>query len=77
MVNLDNAKLLRDVAEEQKFKVEYLDIEDADEDDQFSCVVSIGIEPVAIFLGRGGSKTQARKSAAVKAIEFLRIAIKN
>jgi dsRNA-specific ribonuclease len=68
--------LLKDVAEEQKFKVEYFDVQKSDTDECFSCITSIGIEPVAIFHGRGGSKTQARKNAAERALEFLEIAIR-
>lgn len=76
-------KLLREIADEQKFKVEYLDIEKqsttAGESEgdvaEFASIVSIGIEPIAIFLGTGGSKTQSRKSAAGKAVEFLKIAV--
>jgi len=67
--------LLREIANEQNFKTEYLDVEKPESEEVFKCIVSIGIEPVAIFMGQGESKTQARKTAAKSALEFLKIAI--
>lgn len=67
-------KLFREIADEQKFKVEYFDEEKLmAAEDKFFCIISVGLEPVAfLFHGYGGSKNQARKSAAAKAVDFLR-----
>lgn len=41
--------------------------------EETTSILSIGIEPIAIFFSTGSSKTQARKGAANQAIEFLKI----
>ena len=73
----DQSLVLREVAEEQNFKVEYLDISPQHEENKYRSLVSLGLESRVIFMGSGVGVVQAQNSAAYNALAYLRLAPRN
>jgi hypothetical protein len=75
----DQSVVLNEVAEEQKLKLEYLDYAPQPDESKCRAVVSLCLQNRVIYLGSasGIGVTQARKSAAYDALEYLRHAGRN
>lgn len=71
----DPMKVLKEIAEEQKFKLEFKELVDDRNADKKSYLiaVSLGSQPLTVLFGSAESKTQARKNAAENFIEMLRL----
>lgn len=70
-------KLLKEIAEEQNFKLEFSELLDPGNKDAKICLigVSTGNQPITVLMGTADSKNQARKSVAVNFIEMLRLIV--
>ncbi|XP_030065799.1 interferon-inducible double-stranded RNA-dependent protein kinase activator A [Microcaecilia unicolor] len=71
--NTDYAKMLGEVAEEQDFAVEYLDIEELSINGHYQCLAELSTTPVTICHGMGISCGNAHNDAAHNALQYLKI----
>jgi len=67
-------KYLEDIAEEQKFKVTYIDVEERSKSGKYHCFVQMTTNPATVCFGVGEkSAKEARIDAARNSLEYLRI----
>lgn len=66
-------KFLEEIAEEQKFEVTYVDIEEISKSGKHQCLVQLSTLPVAVCFGDGDSPESAQDSAAQNSLEYLQI----
>ncbi|XP_068101533.1 interferon-inducible double-stranded RNA-dependent protein kinase activator A isoform X1 [Hyperolius riggenbachi] len=71
--NTDYVKMLTELAEEQEFRVSYLDIEELSVNGQFQCLAEISTSPVTVCHGTGLSCGNAHNDAAHNALQYLKI----
>ena len=73
--NLENAiEYLRDIAEEQDFKVTFIDVEERSKTGKYHCFVQLTTNPVTVCFGVGeNSFKEAHVDAARNTLEYLRI----
>jgi len=67
---------LQNIAEEQKFEVTYVDIEETSKKGKKQCMVQLSSVPVAVCFGTGDSVSSAKISAAENALDYLRVMTK-
>ena len=70
---MDFIKMLADIAQEQKFEVTYVEIEENTESDDIQCLVQISSLPVAVCYGTGVDKAAANQDAARTALNYLKL----
>ncbi|XP_069081529.1 interferon-inducible double-stranded RNA-dependent protein kinase activator A [Pleurodeles waltl] len=73
--NCEYAKMLEEVAEEQKFDVIYLDIDELSVNGQYQCLAELSTKPVIICHGTGISCGNAHNGAAHNALQYLKIMV--
>ncbi|XP_069589313.1 interferon-inducible double-stranded RNA-dependent protein kinase activator A isoform X1 [Ranitomeya imitator] len=71
--NTDYVKMLTEVAEEQDFRVSYMDIEELSVNGQYQCLAELSSSPVTICHGTGLSCGNAHNDAAHNALQYLKI----
>ncbi|XP_053554480.1 interferon-inducible double-stranded RNA-dependent protein kinase activator A homolog A-like [Bombina bombina] len=71
--NTDYVKMLGEVAEEQKFNVKYLDIEELSVNGQYQCLAELSSNPVTVCHGTGISCGNAHNDAAHNALQYLKV----
>jgi len=69
-------ELLKEISEEQKFEVTYVDIEEVSKSGRMQCLVQLSTLPVAVCFGDGETVEEAQESAATNALEYLQMMIK-
>ncbi|KAL5289742.1 TARBP2 family protein [Megaselia abdita] len=74
--NLDPAKFLEEISQEQQFEVTYVDIEEKSYSNLSQCLVQLSTLPVAVCHGVGTNAQEAQTDAAVNALEYLKIMTK-
>lgn len=72
----DYKLLLEEVAQEQKFEVTYVEIEDRSDDGKIQCLVQLSTLPVAVCYGTGDSKDSSCQEAARNALNYLKMMTK-
>ncbi|XP_042582357.1 RISC-loading complex subunit tarbp2 isoform X3 [Cyprinus carpio] len=65
--------LLRELSEEQRFDVSYLDIEVRSLSGLYQCLVELSTQPITVCHGFASSLDAARASAAHNALQYLKI----
>jgi len=77
MLPNDPFKLLKEISEEQKFKLEFTELVDNRNADmkKYLIAISTGNQPLTVLMGSAGSKTQAKKNAAENFIEMLSLVL--
>ncbi|XP_069839117.1 interferon-inducible double-stranded RNA-dependent protein kinase activator A isoform X2 [Dendropsophus ebraccatus] len=71
--NTDYVKMLTEVAEEQDFRVSYMDIEELSVNGQYQCLAELSTNPVTVCHGTGLSCGNAHNDAAHNALQYLKI----
>ncbi|KAM8933964.1 interferon-inducible double-stranded RNA-dependent protein kinase activator A [Pelodytes ibericus] len=71
--NTDYVKMLGDVADEQDFRVSYLDIEELSVNGQYQCLAELSTSPLTVCHGTGISCGNAHNDAAHNALQYLKI----
>ncbi|KAM4023837.1 interferon-inducible double-stranded RNA-dependent protein kinase activator A [Anomaloglossus baeobatrachus] len=71
--NTDYVKMLTEVAEEQDFRVSYMDIEELSVNGQYQCLAELSSNPVTVCHGTGLSCGNAHNDAAHNALQYLKI----
>jgi RISC-loading complex subunit TARBP2 len=69
-------QMLQEIAEEQRFEVTYVDIQELSHSGQRQCLVQLSTMPVAVCHGLGTSTDDARAMAAHNSLQYLRIMTK-
>merc|ERR1712181_171357 len=72
----ERVELLKEISEEQKFEVTYVDIEEVSKSGRMQCLVQLSTLPVAVCFGDGETVEEAQESAATNALEYLQMMIK-
>ncbi|ODM97825.1 Interferon-inducible double-stranded RNA-dependent protein kinase activator A A [Orchesella cincta] len=76
LLTMDCMKLLKEIAEEQKFK---LDLQSwiKETEDMKTCLIAVstGNQPLTVLMGSAVTKTQAKKIAAENFVEMLRLVL--
>jgi len=72
----NRVELLKEISEEQKFEVTYVDIEEVAKSGKMQCLVQLSTVPVAVCFGDGETVDEAQESAATNALEYLQMMIK-
>jgi len=67
---------LKDIAYEANFATTYVDIEETNIAGEYQCLLQLSTLPVAVCHGTGNSVEEAQSSAALNALEYLRIVSK-
>jgi len=71
----DPNKMLRELAEEQKFKIEYLDptliSSSSGSSQEYHSIVALSFDTMILFMGKGTSKSQSKKCASECALQCL------
>ncbi|CAL8097361.1 unnamed protein product [Orchesella dallaii] len=76
LANTDSMKLLKEIAEEQKFKLDFTELDQGNKDMKTCLIaVSAGNQPLTVLMGSAVTKTQAKKNAAENFIEMLRLVL--
>ncbi len=72
-------QLLKELSDEQKFEVTYVELEEREEDsaEPVLCIVQLSTLPVAVCCGRGPDKEAAEQDAAKNALIYLKIMTKS
>ncbi|KAK9973640.1 hypothetical protein ABG768_024357 [Culter alburnus] len=65
--------LLRELSEEQRFDISYLDIEERGLSGLYQCLVELSTQPITVCHGFASSLDAARASAAHNALQYLKI----
>lgn len=69
----DPIKLLKEISEEQKFKLDFTELDQGNNDSKTCLIaVSTGNKPITVLMGSAESKTQAKKVAAESFLDMLR-----
>ncbi|XP_071977709.1 interferon-inducible double-stranded RNA-dependent protein kinase activator A isoform X2 [Engystomops pustulosus] len=71
--NTDYVKMLTEVAEEQDFRISYMDIEELSVNGQYQCLAELSTNPVTVCHGTGLSCGNAHNDAAHNALQYLKI----
>ncbi|XP_062852688.1 RISC-loading complex subunit tarbp2 [Trichomycterus rosablanca] len=71
--NSNFCSLLKDLSEEQRFDVSYLDIEERSLSGLYQCLVELSTQPITVCHGFAPSQDAARASAAFNALQYLKI----
>lgn len=71
--NTDYVKMLTEVAEEQDFRVSYMDIEELSVNGQYQCLAELSTNPITVCHGTGLSCGNAHNDAAHNALQYLKI----
>jgi len=69
-------QMLQEIAEEQRFEVNFVEIEDLNQQGQSQCLAQLSTMPVAVCHGTGSSTDDARAQAAHNALQYLKIMTK-
>ncbi|RUS69702.1 hypothetical protein EGW08_022538 [Elysia chlorotica] len=69
-------QMLQEIAEVQRFEVQYFDIKDDSAIGMNQCLVQLSTAPVAVCQGTGPIMDEAHANAAHNALQYLRIMIK-
>lgn len=69
-------QMLQEIAEVQRFEVQYFDIKDDCSQGMNQCLVQLSTVPVAVCQGTGPIMDEAHANAAHNALQYLRIMIK-
>ncbi|XP_059157087.1 RISC-loading complex subunit tarbp2-like [Physella acuta] len=69
-------QMLQEIAEVQRFEVQYFDIKDDSSMGMNQCLVQLSTSPVAVCQGTGPIMDEAHANAAHNALQYLRIMIK-
>ncbi|CAH1788862.1 unnamed protein product [Owenia fusiformis] len=69
-------QLLQEIAEEQRFEVTYVDIQESSQTGQRQCLVQLSTMPVAVCHGVGPTSDDAHAQAAHNALQYLKIMTK-
>lgn len=69
----DYVKILADLAEEQNFIANYLEIDEQNVNGQFQCLAELSTNPVTVCHGSGISPMSAHNEAAHNALQYLKI----
>jgi RISC-loading complex subunit TARBP2 len=69
-------QMLQEIAEEQRFEVTYVDIQELSHSGQRQCLVQLSTMPVAVCHGMGPSADEAHAQAAHNALQYLKIMTK-
>lgn len=73
LVSGDPIKLLKEISEEQKFKLDFTELDQGNNDSKTCLIaVSAGNKPITVLMGSAESKTQAKKVAAESFLDMLR-----
>ncbi|XP_071153772.1 protein Loquacious-like [Mytilus edulis] len=70
-------QMLQEIAEAQRFEVNYLDIEETSHSGLRQCLVQLSTLPVAVLHGSGQNIYDAHAHAAHNALQYLRLMIKS
>ncbi|XP_041036306.1 RISC-loading complex subunit tarbp2 isoform X1 [Carcharodon carcharias] len=73
VVNSNFCQMLRELAEEQRFDVSYLDIEELSLSGLYQCLVELSTQPTTVCHGSASTRDGARSSAAHNALQYLKI----
>lgn len=73
---LESISFLNEIGKEQNFEVTFVDIEEISKKGKFQCLVQLSTQPVAVCFGEGSSLEEAQESAAVNALEYLKLMIR-
>lgn len=71
--NTDVVMILEEIAEEQHFNVEYVDLPEETSDGKKQVLLQLTTLPVTVFIGNGMTQQKAKGQAARSALEYLRI----
>jgi len=74
--NFNFVEFLQEIAAEQNFEVTYVDIEEKSISGKSQCLVQLSTLPVAVCYGVGTSSEEAQSSAALHALQYLKIMTK-
>jgi RISC-loading complex subunit TARBP2 len=72
----EHVTLLQEMADEQKFEVTYVDIEEVAKSGRYQCLVQLSTLPVAVCFGDGEDSVAAQQAAAQNALDYLQIMVK-
>ncbi|KAF6209125.1 hypothetical protein GE061_014868 [Apolygus lucorum] len=75
--DINFVQFLQEIATEQNFDVTYVDIEEKSISGMFQCLVQLSTLPVAVVHGSGPSSKDAQTSAALNALQYLKLMTKN
>lgn len=70
-------QMLQEIAETQRFEVNYLDIEETSQSGLRQCLVQLSTMPVAVLHGSGQNIYDAHAHAAHNALQYLKLMIKS
>jgi len=73
----DPVKFLDYIANEQKFEVTFVDVEEISKQERYQCMVQLSLTPVAVCFGAGMTPEEAKKSTAENALDYLKVMTKN
>ncbi|XP_035778106.1 interferon-inducible double-stranded RNA-dependent protein kinase activator A homolog isoform X2 [Anopheles albimanus] len=74
---IDFILLLERIANEQRFEVTYVDIDEKTHSGQYQCLVQLSTMPVAVCHGAGPTVRDAQLQAARNSLEYLKIMTKS
>uniref|UniRef100_A0A0A9Z792 Putative RISC-loading complex subunit BRAFLDRAFT_242885 n=1 Tax=Lygus hesperus TaxID=30085 RepID=A0A0A9Z792_LYGHE len=74
--DINFVQFLQEIASEQNFDVTYVDIEEKSISGMFQCLVQLSTLPVAVVHGSGPSSKDAQTSAALNALQYLKLMTK-
>lgn len=74
--DINFVQFLQDIAKDHQFEVTYVDIEERTYSGKHQCLVQLSTLPVAVCSGAGENPTLAQSSAALSALEYLKIMTK-
>nr|XP_005991502.1 PREDICTED: RISC-loading complex subunit TARBP2 [Latimeria chalumnae] len=66
-------QLLRELSEEQRFDISYLDIEEMSLSGLYQCLVELSTQPTTVCHGSASTRDSAHSNAAHKALQYLKI----
>uniref|UniRef100_A0A182IZ74 DRBM domain-containing protein n=1 Tax=Anopheles atroparvus TaxID=41427 RepID=A0A182IZ74_ANOAO len=75
--NINFAVLLGEIAQEQRFEVTYVDIDEKTHSGMYQCLVQLSTLPVAVCHGTGKTIVEAQMHAARNSLEYLKIMTKS
>lgn len=66
-------QFLQELAQELQFETTYVDIDEKSVTGKHQCLLQISTVPVAVCFGTGATQKDAQTSAALNALEYLKI----
>lgn len=76
LANTNYCQMLQEIAEEQRFEVSYIDVQEPANSGLLQCLVQLATLPVAVCHGSGTTRDDARAQSAHNALQYLRIMTK-